>query len=192
MKKIIDSFRQVGIILAFLLSTTILFAQQKVTGVVKSAYDEPLIGVNVVVKGSTQGTVTDFNGRYSIEVPNNKSVLEFTYIGFVSQQITVGNKSTIDITLVEDSKALEEVVVIGYGVQKKSVVTASIAKVGSEELAQTAPVRVDNALKGLAAGVQVTTQNGQPGTGSVIRVRGTGTINTADPLYIVARPAPQL
>ena len=94
MKKIIDSFRQVGIILAFLLSTTILFAQQKVTGVVKSAYDEPLIGVNVVVKGSTQGTVTDFNGRYSIEVPNNKSVLEFTYIGFVSQQITVGNKST--------------------------------------------------------------------------------------------------
>ena len=120
MKKIIDSFRQVGIILAFLLSTTILFAQQKVTGVVKSAYDEPLIGVNVVVKGSTQGTVTDFNGRYSIEVPNNKSVLEFTYIGFVSQQITVGNKSTIDITLVEDSKALEEVVVVGYGTVKKS------------------------------------------------------------------------
>lgn len=91
----------------------------------------------------------------------------------------------MNIILKEDSKTLDEVVVIGYGVQKKSVVTASIAKVGEDELAQTAPTRVDNALKGLAAGVQVTTQNGQPGSSSVVRVRGTGTINNSDPLYIV-------
>ena len=75
-----------------------MFAQQKVIGVVKSAHNEPLIGVNVVVKGSTQGTVTDLEGHYSIDVPDSKSILEFTYIGFVSQQVTVGDKSTIDIT----------------------------------------------------------------------------------------------
>ena len=134
MKKIIESFRQVGIILAFLLSTTIMFAQQKVTGVVKSAYNEPLIGVNVVVKGSTQGTVTDLEGRYSIDVPDSKSILEFTYIGFVPQQVAVGSKSTIDITLIEDSKALEEVVVVGYGTVKKSDLTGAVSSIKSEEL----------------------------------------------------------
>ena len=129
--------------------------------------------------------MTDLDGMFTINEVEKGSTIVVSFIGYLPQSIVVSGNAPLSVTLAEDNQALDEVVVIGYGVQKKSVVTASIAKVGADELAQTAPVRVDNALKGLAAGVQVTTQNGQPGTGSVIRVRGTGTINTADPLYIV-------
>lgn len=161
------------------------FAQQlTVKGIVKDVSGEPIIGASVVVKGTSTGSITDFDGNFTIPDVPEGSVIEISFIGYVTQSIKA-SPSLLNIILKEDSKALDEVVVIGYGVQKKSVVTASIAKVGEDELAQTAPVRVDNALKGLAAGVQVTTQNGQPGSSSVVRVRGTGTINNSDPLYIV-------
>lgn len=186
MKKIIESFRQVGIILAFLLSTTIMFAQQKVTGVVKSAYNEPLIGVNVVVKGSTQGTVTDLEGRYSINAPDSKSILEFTYIGFVPQLVAVGSKSTIDITLIEDSKALEEVVVVGYGTVKKSDLTGAISSIKSEELQKLPMTSLDQGIQGRAAGVQVTNTSGAPGGQVSIRVRGGNSLSSSnEPLYVI-------
>ena len=173
----------------FLLSFTLasVYAQNiQVKGTVVSGSDsEPLPGVNVVVKGNTSlGTITGLDGDFTLSVPAD-AVLSISYIGFKSQDVVVKGQKLLRIVLQEDSEALDEVVVIGYGVQKKSVVTASIAKVGSDELAQTSPVRVDAALKGLAAGVQVTTQNGQPGSKSVVRVRGIGTINNSDPLYIV-------
>ncbi len=160
------------------------FAQQlTVKGIVKDVSGEPIIGASVVVKGTSNGVITDFDGNFTIPNVPEGSVIDISFIGYVTQSVKAS--SQMNIILKEDSKTLDEVVVIGYGVQKKSVVTASIAKVGEDELAQTAPTRVDNALKGLAAGVQVTTQNGQPGSSSVVRVRGTGTINNSDPLYIV-------
>lgn len=160
------------------------FAQQlTVKGIVKDVSGEPIIGASVVVKGTSNGVITDFDGNFTIPKVPEGSVVDISFIGYVTQSVKASPQ--MNIILKEDSKTLDEVVVIGYGVQKKSVVTASIAKVGENELAQTAPTRVDNALKGLAAGVQVTTQNGQPGSSSVVRVRGTGTINNSDPLYIV-------
>lgn len=162
-----------------------MFAQQlTVTGVVKDATGEPVIGASVLVKGTTNGTITDFDGNFTLTNVPGDATIEITFVGYLPQTVKA-TSAPLNVILKEDTQALDEVVVIGYGVQKKSVVTASIAKVGSDELAQTAPVRVDNALKGLAAGVQVATQNGQPGSGSKIRIRGTGTINNSDPLYIV-------
>lgn len=177
----------------FLLSFTLaaVYAQNiQIKGTVVSGTDnEPLPGVNVVVKGNTStGTITDFNGTFTLSAPAD-AILSISYIGFKSQEIAVKGHKDIKIVLQEDSETLDEVAVVGYGVQKKSVVTASIAKVSADDLASTAPVRMDNALKGLASGVTVTSSSGQPGAAAQIRVRGVGTIRTengaADPLYIV-------
>ena len=177
----------------FLLSFTLaaVYAQNiQIKGTVVSGTDnEPLPEVNVVVKGNTStGTITDFNGTFTLSAPAD-AILSISYIGFKSQEIAVKGHKDIKIVLQEDSETLDEVVVVGYGVQKKSVVTASIAKVSADDLASTAPVRMDNALKGLASGVTVTSSSGQPGAAAQIRVRGVGTIRTengaADPLYIV-------
>ena len=177
----------------FLLSFTLaaVYAQNiQIKGTVVSGTDnEPLPGVNVVVKGNTStGTITDFNGTFTLSAPAD-AILSISYIGFKSQEIALKGHKDIKIVLQEDSETLDEVVVVGYGVQKKSVVTASIAKVSAHDLAATAPVRMDNALKGLASGVTVTSSSGQPGAAAQIRVRGVGTIRTengaADPLYIV-------
>ena len=177
----------------FLLSFTLaaVYAQNiQIKGTVVSGTDnEPLPGVNVVVKGNTStGTITDFNGTFTLSAPAD-AILSISYIGFKSQEIAVKGHKDIKIVLQEDAETLDEVVVVGYGVQKKSVVTASIAKVSADDLASTAPVRMDNALKGLASGVTVTSSSGQPGAAAQIRVRGVGTIRTengaADPLYIV-------
>lgn len=173
----------------FLLSFALaaVYAQNiQVKGTVISATDnEPLPGVNVSVKGNTTiGTITDFDGNFILSVPSD-ATLQVSFIGFKTEEIPVAGKPEIRVVLKEDTETLEEVVVVGYGVQKKSVVTASIAKVSSDDLAATAPVRMDNALKGLAAGVTVTSSSGQPGAAAQIRVRGIGTINNSDPLYIV-------
>lgn len=161
-----------------------MFAQTlTVKGVVKDAVGEPVIGASVLVKGTTNGTITDFDGNFELSnVPQNATI-EISFVGYVTQ--TLKAAPSLNVTMKEDTQALEEVVVVGYGVQKKSVVTASIAKVSSDDLSKTTPVRMDNALKGLAAGVNVTSASGQPGEGSRIRIRGTGTINNSDPLYIV-------
>ena len=172
----------------FLLSLTLasVYAQDiQVKGTVVSGSDDfPLPGVNVVVKGTTKGVITDLDGNFTISVPSD-AVLTFTYIGFKTQEVAVNGKTTLNVVLDEDTETLEEVVVVGYGVQKKSVVTASIAKVSADDLENKAPVRMDNALKGLAAGVDVTSASGQPGASPRVRIRGIGTINNSDPLYIV-------
>ena len=172
----------------FLLSFTLasVYAQDiQVKGTVVSGTDDfPLPGVSVVVKGTTKGVITDIDGNFVISVPSD-AVLSFTYIGFKSQEVPVEGKTSLNVVLYEDTETLEEVVVVGYGVQKKSVVTASIAKVSADDLENKAPVRMDNALKGLAAGVDVTSSSGQPGASPRVRIRGIGTINNSDPLYIV-------
>ena len=182
MKKLLS----VLFLLSFTLASAVYAQDIQIKGTVVSGADnEPLPGVNVVVKGNaTTGTITGIDGEFALSVPSD-AILSISYIGFKSQEVSVSGKRELKIVLQEDAEALDEVVVVGYGVQKKSVVTASIAKVSSDDLAFTAPVRVDNALKGLAAGVTVTSSSGQPGAAAQIRVRGIGTVNNSDPLYIV-------
>lgn len=172
---------------AFLLLMTFTLSAQNVqiSGVVFSGSDnEPLPGVSIIVKGTTTGTVTDINGHFSISAAP-KSVLAVSFIGYESQEVVADASSSMTIILNEDIRLIDEVVAVGYGVQKKSVVTAAIAKVSTDDLAVAAPLRVDNALKGLASGVTVTSSSGQPGAAARIRIRGIGTINNSDPLYIV-------
>lgn len=179
------SFRFFSVCCLLLFFSIALMAQNlTVKGIVKDQTGEAIIGASVLVKGTTLGTITDFDGNFTLMDVPESSLIEVSFVGYLTQEIKASS-SLLNIILKEDNKTLDEVIVVGYGVQKKSVVTASIAKVGSDELAQTSPTRVDNALKGLAAGVQVTTQNGQPGASSVVRIRGVGTINNSDPLYIV-------
>ncbi len=179
MKKV----RLLILMLTLLLSATVYAQKESFSGVVLDDLGEPVIGASVVQKGvASNGAITDYDGRFRISVEPG-ATLVVSYVGFVSQEIKAA--PNMRVVLVEDSKLLNDVVVIGYGVQKKSVVTASIAKVSADDLEGTAPVRMDNALKGLAAGVNVTSSSGQPGAAARIRVRGIGTINNSNPLYIV-------
>ncbi len=165
---------------AFIMSIT-AFAQS--TGTVTDETGEPIIGASVIESGNAKnGTVTDLDGHFSLDVADGK-ILIISYIGYETQEVPA--RKNMNIVLKEDQQTLNDVVVIGYGVQKKSVVTASIAKVSAEDLEGKTPVRVDNALKGLAAGVNVTSSSGQPGAAPKVRIRGAGTINYSDPLYIV-------
>lgn len=171
------------LLFAALLVSALAFAQNKTyTGIVVDSQGEPIIGASVVQEGTAQGSVTDIDGKFSVSVAPG-STLVISYIGYDTQRVPASDN--LRIVLKDSQESLDEVVVVGYGVQKKSVVTASIAKVNSDDLASTAPLRMDNALKGLASGVTVTTSSGQPGSGSQIRVRGIGTINNSDPIYIV-------
>ena len=162
------------------------FAQnQTVRGRVTDEAGTPVVGAGIMVQGTTVGTVSDLDGMYVLnQVPTN-AVLEFSSIGYESQTVAVAGSSVINVVLREDTLLLDDVVVIGYGTQKKSVVTASIAKVSDDLLEKTSSIRVDDALKGLAAGVTVTSSSGQPGASSQVRIRGIGTINDSNPLYIV-------
>lgn len=174
-----------GLILFLLFLPIAAFAQSSsIKGTVTDAKSgEALVGVSVVQKNTNNGTVTDLDGHFQLNVPSN-TTLVISYLGYKTKEINA-SQSPMSILLEESGELLDEVIVVGYGVQKKSVVTASIAKVSAEDLGSTAPVRVDNALKGLAAGVTVTSASGQPGAAAKIRIRGIGTINNSDPLYIV-------
>ena len=163
----------------------VAFAQnrQTVTGKV-TAGNEPLVGAFVTEKGTSNGASTDLDGNYTIKVAKG-AVLEFSCIGYKVQDVTVGESAVINVKMEEDVSFLDEVVVIGYGVQKKSVVTASISHLNSETIKNTASTRIDNVLKGVTSGVTVTSSSGQPGASSQVRIRGVGTINNSEPLYIV-------
>jgi TonB-linked SusC/RagA family outer membrane protein len=145
---------------------------------------EGLPGATVQIKGTTNGTITDFNGQYKLSV-TDEAVLIVNFIGYTTQEVAVGNQSVLDITLVEDVAQLDEIVVIGYGVQRKKVVTGAIESVSAEEISLTPILRVEQALQGRTPGVQVTNQSGQPGEAPTVRIRGAGTTGNAAPLYIV-------
>lgn len=165
--------------------TAVMAQDISVTGNVKSATDdEPVIGATVVEKGKpANGISTNLDGNFTLKVPKG-ATLVVSCIGYKPAEV-VADGQPLEIVLEEASQLLDDVVVIGYGAQKRSVVTAAISKIGEDALAQTVPVRVDNALKGLTSGVTVTSANGSPGEGAQIRVRGVGTINNSNPLYIV-------
>jgi TonB-linked SusC/RagA family outer membrane protein len=168
---------------AMLLSTTVRAQLSNVSGTVIDETGEPVIGASVVEKANVKnGTITNMDGKFMLKVREG-AVLTFSYIGFTTQDAKAANGMTV--TLREDENTLQDVVVIGYGVQKKSVVTASIAKVSADDLEGKTRLRAEDALKGMAAGVQVTSASGQPGAKSLIRIRGIGTINDSEPLYII-------
>ena len=158
---------------------------RKVTGVILDSTGIPVIGANVIVKGTTNGTVTDLDGKFSLEVDNN-AVLEISYIGYVTQEIKVGNQQSINISLKEDSEQLDELVVIGYGTVKKSDLTGAVGSVQMDDVNKVGITSTDRALQGQIAGVQVNAKSGQPGEAMMIRVRGGNSLTGGnDPLYVI-------
>ncbi|MVN20463.1 SusC/RagA family TonB-linked outer membrane protein [Mucilaginibacter arboris] len=158
----------------------------KITGTVIDSHKQPLIGVNVRVKNGQAGTSTDVNGKYVITVPDNKSTLVFSYIGFVTQEQLVGSRAVINVVLAEQSSGLNEVVVIGYGTAKKKDLTGSVAQVSIQDLNKAPVMSIDQALAGRVAGVQVNSSDGQPGAPVNIVIRGANSITQDNsPLYVV-------
>lgn len=176
----------------FLLLTLLSFsltalAQQKVTGKVKESSGEPVIGASVVVKGNnTMGTITDFDGNFMLDVPA-KSVLVISYIGYVTQEVPTAGKNSLEIVLKEDTKTLDEVVVIGYGTQRKGDVTSSVASVKADNFVKGAVKDVGQLIQGKVAGLAITNPNGDPTGSTQIRLRGTNTIGGANtaPLVLI-------
>lgn len=179
-------FRTLGCFLLCVMFTATAFAQQKtIKGTVVDVTGEPLIGVNVAVKGTTIGIITDIDGNYTLEVPS-KSTIVFSYIGYQAQEVPVGNQSTINVTLKEDAQKLEEVVVVGYGTQKKVTVTGSVASVSGEELKASPTTNLSNGIVGRMPGVIGFQKSDEPGGGgTTIRVRGTNSLGSNDPLVVI-------
>ena len=179
--------RQPLILLMFLLASTATMAQDDVVrGTVKSATDnEPLIGVSVVLKGTAKGVVTDFDGNYELKGVNKGQTLVFSYIGYTAKEVAWKGQRTLDIFLNDDQKLLDEVVVVGYGVMKRSDITGSVVSIGEEDMKKSVITTVDQALQGRAAGVQVTQNSGAPGGGISVNIRGLNSLNGNEPLYVV-------
>ncbi len=180
---------QLVFVAAFLLMNCLPAMAQtgmKVKGVVKSGTDgEPLIGVNLVQKGTTNGTVTGLDGDFELTVPAGADV-NVTYIGFLPQTVKiVAGKTTYDISLVEDTKSLEEVVVVGYGVQKKKLVTGATVQVAGDDIQKLSTTSVFTALQGQTPGVSISQVSGQPGADFKVNIRGIGTIGNSSPLYVI-------
>ena len=174
------------LIISFTLASLFAFSQGRpLTGKVTDAGGQGLPGVTVLIKGTATGTTTDINGNYSLNVENGKTLV-FSFMGFVSQEIIYSGQGVINITLAEDSKLLDEVVVVGYGVQRKKDITTAVAVVDDKALKDRPIVTVAQALQGKAAGVQVTQPSGKPGSGLAVRVRGaTSVLAGNEPAYIV-------
>ena len=173
-----------SLILALGLSLVAMAQGVTFKGVVLDSANQPVIGAFVVEQGTTNGTMSDENGAFALTTARGASV-EVSCIGYVTQVIVNNGEQNLRIVLVDDAQMLEETVVIGYGVQKKSVVTASISSVTADDLKVQSQTRVDNMLQGMTSGVQVTQNSGAPGASSTVIVRGVGSINHASPLYIV-------
>jgi TonB-linked SusC/RagA family outer membrane protein len=191
LKKVKSGGRKIltGITLAlgatFLCASVSLAQDAKtVSGNVTDTQNQTLPGVNVVIKGTMQGTISDVDGNYELQATGD-DVLQFSFIGFTTKEVLVGDQTTINVTLEDQFTDLDEVVVVGYGVKQKSLVTGAISSVGAEELESTSNSRVEQALQGRTAGVTVLPSSGSPGAGAKVRIRGTGSNEQSEPLYIV-------
>lgn len=166
-------------------SHPIITNNKKITGKVTDEKNEPIIGANVVVKGSTTGTITDMDGNFTLEVPDQATLL-VSYIGYTPKEVAVKNQNNLSIMMIEDSKTIDEVVVIGYGSVKKSNLTGAVSSVKTTEIQQTPMTSIDQGLVGRASGVQVTQTSGMPGAVASIRVRGSSSLQGGnEPLYVI-------
>ena len=166
-------------------SVTISQQQKKITGVVTDKTGTPVIGANVLEQGTTNGTVTDVDGRFSLDVSRN-ATLQISYLGYNTQNIVVGNQTTFSVKLSEDSEALDEVVVVAYGTQKARSVTGSMSKLNNEELEDIPVPNISQKMQGKFSGVQITQANGEPNGGMAIRIRGAASINSGNgPLVVI-------
>src|SRR5688500_2509883 len=174
-------------ILFFLIPVVATLAQTTVTGIVRDATNNnaPLIGVTIQEKDTDRGTITDLDGRFAITVSSPDPVLIFRYTGYATIEVKLDGRNQVDVALSEEAKLFDEVVVVGYGIQKKSDLTGAVSKVDGEDIARVAASNVENALQGKVSGVYVAPNSGAPGSGATIRIRGTGTLNNASPLYVI-------
>jgi TonB-linked SusC/RagA family outer membrane protein len=185
MRKTLIFFKQTMLYLLFYLLPLGVGAQNLVTGTVTDKNGDALIGVSIAGKGSEQGTVTDLDGNYSLNVANNATLL-FSYIGYLSQEVAVEGKKRIDVTMEEDVKALEEIVVIGYGTQRREAVTGSVASMSGGKLVEIASGNITQALQGRMAGVEMSQTSSKPGATMQIRIRGTRSLSASnDPLVVL-------
>lgn len=163
----------------------VAYAQKTVTGNVKDASGDPMIGITVSLDGKPVA-VTDLDGNFTVQNAKSSSVIKLSYVGYLDQQFTVGNKNQFNLTMKEDPKALEEVVVVGYGTMKRSDLTGAVTSVGDEAITKSVSTSIDQVLQGRAAGVQVQANTGTPGGSSTIRIRGTNSLNaTSQPIFVI-------
>ena len=174
------------LILCCLCASTIAFAQQQtVTGTVIDDFGQPLIGVSILEKGTTNGVITDMDGNFTLKLTSDSKTLVFSYIGYKTQEVSVDGKATVNVTMSEDAEQLDEVVVVGYGVQKKSSMTASVSSVSSKEIVKTMSSNVASTLQGRMPGVDIVQQAGVAGADVNILVRGAASFGATEPLYII-------
>ena len=173
--------------IALMLSAWTNAQDREITGTVTSFEDgSTLPGVSIVVKGTTIGTVTDVNGKYSITVPEDATTLVFSFVGMVTEEVPIEGRKVIDVSMVPDIMGLEEVVVIGYGEAKKEDLTGSVTAVSVEDFNQGSITSPQELISGKTAGVQITTNSGAPGEGATIRIRGGSSLRASnDPLIII-------
>lgn len=169
----------------FLISSVNVFAQIKVSGVVKDTKGESLIGVNVLIKDTRQGTITDVDGRFTLTVPSADDVLEFSYVGFRPLNVSLNGRMSLNIIMDEDSEVLDEVVIVGYGTQKKMSVTGSVAQISAEDISKSPSGNISAALAGRLPGLVATQQSGLPGAGASLLIRGRSTTGNSAPMLIV-------
>ncbi|QCX38282.1 TonB-dependent receptor [Aureibaculum algae] len=179
-------FRKHYVLLFLSMFISWMVSAQSVTvnGTIKDGSGEPVPGATILVKGTTQGTTSDFDGKYQIDV-SSEGILVFSFVGFTTVEEPVNGRAEINVTLNEDAQALEEVVVVGYGTQKKSVVTGAISSIKQSDLEDLPITRVEQSLQGRASGLTIASNSGQPGSSSTIRVRGITTLNNNNPLWVV-------
>jgi TonB-linked SusC/RagA family outer membrane protein len=174
------------LLIALLLNPAVISSQITVTGTVKDAKtSDGLIGASIQEKGTLNGTITDYDGNFELKVSAVNAVLVFTYVGYDNKEVALNGSTNVSVLLAESGVLLDQVVVVGYGVQKKSDVTGSISSLKGSELERITTPNVDQALQGKIAGVYVTPASGAPGTGAIVRIRGTGSFNGSDPLYVI-------
>ena len=173
-------------LILFLLTSWMSFAQEiSITGNVKDTQGVPIPGANIYVKNTEKGVTTDFDGNFKIDKVDIGSTLVFSFIGYVTQEKVITNNQSLTVVLLEDSQQLDEVVVIGYGTQKKSVVTGAISGVKQSELEDLPITRVEQTLQGRVSGITIAANSGQPGSSSTVRVRGITTLGSNEPLWVV-------
>lgn len=189
MHKILHEFkgRMLSLLMLLTIAVGAAHAQGRiVSGTVKDESNGDVIpGVNIQVKGTSNGTISDQNGAFQVSIESDNDVLVFSFVGYRKQEIQVGSKTTIDVALASDISTLEEIVIVGYGEQKKSVVTGAISKVSGENLNNVPNGRIETALQGRVAGVTIAQNSGQPGSASTIRIRGVTTFGNNNPLWVV-------